>query len=245
LHGILRANVKGDMAWLMFVVILAAERVPVTLETEIRVPTLSPDSIRLVTEVYRADGSHAVVTRPGQGIDSGWEIMDATARTMSFAFSQIEAATTQPVRRSVAARWAIVHERCEDAHAVPSMTIRCEPTSESAFGHRLTRVTLESETGGPWMRREMLVVPSLNFVPLEERSWLRGKLTREKRTTALKVGDPDPALFRVPSHFQMFEKVSDLMRLFQVRMRLPINDAQLKMLDVKWEKERAAVLRGE
>jgi len=221
-------------------------RVPVTLETEIRVPSVSSE-VQLATEAFRADGSRAVVCRSCERIEAGWEIVDVTARTMTLAFSQIEAATVQPVRRSFAARMASVYERCEEAHGVPGMKVRCEPKAELAFGHRLMRVTLEPDdaTTVSWMRRELLVAPLLNFVPLEERSWLRGKLTREKRTTALKAGDPDPALFRVPPHYRMVEKVSDLLRLVHINLGMPVNEGHLKMLDVKWEKEKAAVARGE
>jgi hypothetical protein len=227
---------------------LLGQRVPVTLEVEIRVPSQNPDTIRLATEAFRGDGSQAVMFRPAGTEDvSSWEIVDTLARTMTFVLSQIQAATIHPVRRSVVARLARVYEHCEEAHILPGMVVRCEPAGQTAFGRQLSRVIIEpaEDNSGSGMRREMLVIPSLNFLPIEERIWMRGKLTREKRTTSLKVGDPDPALFQVPAHFRVVEKVSELMRLFHVSMRLPINDAQLKMLDVKWEQEKAAVLRGE
>lgn len=227
-----------------------------TLSTTTRVALTAVQEVKVdgkplgrYQEAFRRDGSRSVAgVAGGATTDFDREFVNIAQGQVTLADAEAEVATVQRLRRSALTRMATFPTRCIDALGLPPVVkATCEETPEQVLGYRVMRARYETVDGmrGTRTQHEWMVAPELNYFPLQQKRWVDGRLREERTAISVTLGEPDAALFSVPSHYRLVDKVSDLVRITHQRRSTAIDPSYLTALDRKWERESAAILRGE
>jgi hypothetical protein len=105
-------------------------------------------------------------------------------------------ATSGPLVRLVEAAPVSCVDRFKVAQGVRLAAL---PAAERIGGVAMDRITLEAPEGQSLV--EVLMAPSLGCVILGEKLFRAGRLIRRVEAMDLRLGEPDPSLFEIPSDY--------------------------------------------